>query len=381
MNDSSHSCRLCLLPVADDLSADEVFPSEGFPNQTLITMIYQCTSIRIDFHRDYSCVVCNQCIEMLEQFHSYRERCLENDLQLRQMRCDDESSVDDDPLEVVASTDNAPLVMTVFQKQIKQQIRGFLDEKVNEIERKALDMATEAIRSQALDDANGSSVDWKSKYVTLQRNNELLQTAFRNQKAKLKQMERALKGYENEEHSLNSSSQIKYETTAAAESDGQQNGAGFFTVHRDIPEISTELMQNLNNDSGPGEKGDRQFISKLAVAVFGEKVLLSSSVTGRPSNSHNNIPPKPPLCPRKVAAIGAKLFERVEHEVGRFNQKELMQRASDKVVRLVVCQKSANLRKQALKRNQTSGNNSLEDDDNDYTPRPRVKRRVQSKYT
>lgn len=77
----------------------------------------------------------------------------------------------------------------------------------------------------------------------------------------------------------------------------------------------------------------------------------------------------------------AKLYERVEQEVGRNNRSELLQRSSEKVVRLVVCQKSMNLRKQVQKRSQStagggSGNVSFGEDDQDEDPRPRTKRKA-----
>ncbi|EAT45755.1 AAEL002989-PA [Aedes aegypti] len=378
----SSRCRLCF-STSNLSSADEIFPLEGVPNQTLIAMIYECTSIRVSFEQDYRCLVCSQCLRMLKQFQGFRKRCWANDRQLRLERgtgtsdddnpldCEEYGSIqwdDDDGNDRTAGEDG-------FYNQVKQQIKDYLYTKTKQIEEKTMAKLDEALRNRedGIDrhDENGSRVDWKGKYETLQKNNELLQKAFKNLKEKLKQTEQMLKSLKRE--SLNG-------IVVPAEEFGNQQEGGMFTMHPAIPEISTEFLQNLNYNSGPGEKGDRLFISKLAVAVFGVDVLVNSSVTGKPSNAHHNIPPKPPLCPEKIAAIEAKLYERVEQEVGRSNRAELLQRSGEKVVRLVVCQKSVNLRKQVQKRSLStgggSGNGSFAEDDPEEVPRRRNKRKA-----
>ncbi|XP_065075515.1 uncharacterized protein LOC135699237 [Ochlerotatus camptorhynchus] len=357
--DLSH-CRLCF--SADNLS-DAIFPVDGPPDQSLIAMIHDCTSIRISFERDYPCSVCGTCLRVLQQFHGYRQRCLANDRQLRRQRGGEDGDVD--PLEeCFAMVKQEADDDQQFYRQVKQQIHEFLETKMKEIERTALAKVNEVLRNRDggiglqmnVEDDLNNTMDWKSKYLTLQKNNELLQKAFRDQKAKLKQTEQMLRSYQQQSSNVGVACEMM---NGLVES---QPGSGF-TTHPAIPEISSEYLQSLNFNSGAGEKGDRHFVSRLAVAVFGEDILVNSSVTGRPSNSHHNIPPKPPLCSLKMSAIGAKLYERVEQEVGRSNRKELLQRSSEKVVRLVVCQKSMNLRKQVMKRSQSisggSGSYSL----------------------
>lgn len=382
---SSDRCRLCST-LSTPATAEEIFPAGCQPKRALITMIYECTSIRISFERDRRCLVCDQCLRMLKQFHGYRSRCLANDQVLRLDRTmeEDDNSDDDDPLDgdeafTIKTEDDGEVNDEVnFYGRMKRQIRQFLDKKTKEIEQKALTMVDEAVRNRRVQgigekEAEGG-VDWKSKYEILQKNNELLQKAFHDQREKLKLTEQILTNLQ--KNSILTSSVESF----AEDSDHDQVG-GKFTRHPAIPEISTDFLQNLNYNSGPGEKGDRNFISKLALAVFGEDILVNSSVTGRPSNAHHNIPPKPPLCSEKMAAIEAKLYERVEQEVGRNNRSELLQRSSEKVVRLVVCQKSMNLRKQVQKRSQStagggSGNVSFGEDDQDEDPRPRTKRKA-----
>lgn len=246
---------------------------------------------------------------MLKQFQGFRKRCWANDRQLRLERgtgtsdddnpldCEEYGSIqwdDDDGNDRTAGEDG-------FYNQVKQQIKDYLYTKTKQIEKKTMAKLDEALRNRedGIDrhDENGSRVDWKGKYETLQKNNELLQKAFKDLKEKLKQTEQMLKSLKRE--SLNG-------IVFPAEEFGNQQEGGMFTMHPAIPEISTEFLQNLNYNSGPGEKGDRLFISKLAVAVFGVDVLVNSSVTGKPSNAHHNIPPKPPLCPEKIAAIEGK---------------------------------------------------------------------------
>lgn len=53
-------------------------------------------------------------------------------------------------------------------------------------------------------------------------------------------------------------------------------------------------------------------------------------------------------------SFAVKLFERVQLEVGVANQEELLARTTDRLVRLTVCQKSMNLRKQFFKHNGSS---------------------------
>uniref|UniRef100_A0A8D8MT21 BEN domain-containing protein 5 n=1 Tax=Culex pipiens TaxID=7175 RepID=A0A8D8MT21_CULPI len=412
-------CRLCFSP--NNLT-DAVFPATGDPNEELMGMIYACTSVRISFERDFPCAVCSSCVRIVNQFYAFRRKCRSNDRELKRTRGEkgfdegsEEEEEDDggnDPLGArrikwEAGGDDR------FYGKMKQQIQSYLKKQVAELEKKALAMVREGIQNTSggnvtgvqasalqmtVEDAFGGNdmmeqndstgydafqdydgddepldddkpkddsknslqtegTDWKTKYETLQKNNDLLQKAFRDQRSKLKDTEQLLKTVKRQKSSGNFT-----DTSNAPE------GVGFKT-HPAIPEVSLQFLQDLNYKSGPGEKGDRSFISKLAVAAFGVDTLVNSSVTGRPSNAHRDLPPKPSLCPQKMAAIGLKLFERVQLEVGVANQEELLARTTDRLVRLTVCQKSMNLRKQFFKHNGSSsadgtgaGNGSMDEE-------------------
>lgn len=53
----------------------------------------------------------------------------------------------------------------------------------------------------------------------------------------------------------------------------------------------------------PGEKYDLRFISKLALALWGQERLAVSSVTGRKSNNAVNATPSIQLEPEKLSFI------------------------------------------------------------------------------
>ncbi|XP_058456103.1 uncharacterized protein LOC131433626 [Malaya genurostris] len=423
-------CRLCFSP--NNLT-DALFPADGTVNQELMGMIYACTSIRITFEKDFPCPICSSCVRIVNQFHAYRCKCLTNDRELKQLRGGKDDDLSDEETSVDYENEPDPLSSGTikvendsddrFYSQVKRQIRSFLESKVKQIERKALSRLNDSLRqrrytnvdlqmtvdesfeeqefqqqddflvSDEFDDVNYAreseeratdfarltsssqdSIDWKSKYLTLQKNNDLLQKAFRDQKCKMRNTEQTLKMYQEQGGTAGSSNNSEntsvMELFNSIEHLRQQSTNGWptgFTTHSIIPEISVDYLKSINYKSGPGEKGDRIFISKLAVAVFGQETLANSSVTGRPSNAHNHLPPKPPLCPQKMAAIGLKLFERVQLEVGPANQEELLARSHEKLVRLIVCQKSMNLRKQYIKHNHGR--------DDDFGPGPERKKK------
>ncbi|EDS42792.1 conserved hypothetical protein [Culex quinquefasciatus] len=346
-------CRLCFSP--NNLT-DAVFPATGDPNEELMGMIYACTSVRISFERDFPCAVCSSCVRIVNQFYAFRRKCRSNDRELKRTR--GEKGFDEGSEEEEDDGGNDPLGSgrmkweaggdDRFYGKMKQQIQSYLKKQVAELEKRALAMVrvglkntnggdVSGVQASALqmtvegafggndmmeqndstgydafqdydgddepleddkskDDSKNSlltdGTDWKTKYETLQKNNDLLQKAFRDQRSKLKDTEQLLKTVKRQKSSGNFT-----DTSKAPE------GVGFKT-HPAIPEVSLQFLQDLNYKSGPGEKGDRCFISKLAVAVFGVDTLVNSSVTGRPSNAHRDLPPKPSLCPQKMAAIG-----------------------------------------------------------------------------
>ncbi|XP_055530554.1 protein sister of odd and bowel-like [Wyeomyia smithii] len=76
-------CRLCF--SVEDLTCS-LFLAEGEPSRDLIEMILECTSIRITLEEDYPSKVCEKCLETLDKFYHYRQRCLQNDKILKSQR-------------------------------------------------------------------------------------------------------------------------------------------------------------------------------------------------------------------------------------------------------------------------------------------------------
>nr|XP_029716363.1 uncharacterized protein LOC109400506 isoform X2 [Aedes albopictus] len=76
-------CRLCF--SVEDLTCSLFLP-EGEPSREVIDMILECTSIRITLAEDYPSKVCEKCLETLDKFHHYRQRCLQNDKILKSHR-------------------------------------------------------------------------------------------------------------------------------------------------------------------------------------------------------------------------------------------------------------------------------------------------------
>ncbi|XP_055588079.1 uncharacterized protein LOC129740435 [Uranotaenia lowii] len=393
-------CRLCF---SDNNLTDAIFPPTGEPNQEFMNMIYACTSIKICYEKDFPCPVCSSCVRIVNQFYGYRKKCLDNDRQLQASRAvkfgfddDDNRSAeydngDTDPLS--SSSNNR------YYGTIQKEIQNYLKREIKELERKAMARVQKAMKENnsgsqqtvALNDSRSTvptvlndsrtsvaepieyivvdncpdiknhvipnpsddttdGIDWKEKYSVLQMNNELLQKAYREQKMKLKSTEEVLKICKATRPVPN----ISEATSSNSRSSENGDGSLGFKLHAALPNITVELLECINYKSGVGERGDRTFVAKLAVAVFGEETLAYSSVTGRKSNAHRNLPPKAALCPQKLAAIGLKLFERVHLELGNSNQEELLARTNERLVRLIVCQKSTNLRKRVFPRSHES---------------------------
>lgn len=56
-----------------------------------------------------------------------------------------------------------------------------------------------------------------------------------------------------------------------------------------------------------GKSGDSIFIKNVASAVFGDEVLIASSVTGVKCNAKKNSVAKPALCPKRLDYIKSKI--------------------------------------------------------------------------
>lgn len=71
-------CRLCL---SGDDTLESIFGDSG--SDALQTIIYDCTSIRIQPKLGLPSSICSACKSKIENFHEFRERCLHNDEYLR----------------------------------------------------------------------------------------------------------------------------------------------------------------------------------------------------------------------------------------------------------------------------------------------------------
>ncbi|XP_055632187.1 protein sister of odd and bowel-like [Toxorhynchites rutilus septentrionalis] len=87
--DVESRCRLCF--SVEDLSYS-LFPPEEEPRREVIEMILECTSIRITLEEDYPSKVCEKCLETLDKFYQYRQRCQQNDRILKSQRGSTSSS-------------------------------------------------------------------------------------------------------------------------------------------------------------------------------------------------------------------------------------------------------------------------------------------------
>ncbi|XP_053676443.1 zinc finger protein ZFP2-like [Anopheles nili] len=71
-------CRLCL---SGNDTLESIFGDSG--SDALQTIIYDCTSIRIQPKMGFPSSICTACKTKIENFHHFRERCLHNDEYLR----------------------------------------------------------------------------------------------------------------------------------------------------------------------------------------------------------------------------------------------------------------------------------------------------------
>ncbi|XP_058057040.1 zinc finger protein ZFP2-like [Anopheles bellator] len=94
-------CRLCL---SGDDTLESIFGDSG--SDSLQTIIYDCTSIRIQRNMGFPSSICGACKTRIESFYQFRERCKHNDEYLRSTllpldRAQDEEEEADDEDEVV----------------------------------------------------------------------------------------------------------------------------------------------------------------------------------------------------------------------------------------------------------------------------------------
>ncbi|XP_058056127.1 uncharacterized protein LOC131207526 [Anopheles bellator] len=80
---SSQKCRLCL---GTKFHHVPMFPANEPVNDELLRKIRECASVAIVYEHDQTSVICIKCIVDVENFYSFRERCRQSDLLLRQNR-------------------------------------------------------------------------------------------------------------------------------------------------------------------------------------------------------------------------------------------------------------------------------------------------------
>uniref|UniRef100_A0A182VX27 ZAD domain-containing protein n=1 Tax=Anopheles minimus TaxID=112268 RepID=A0A182VX27_9DIPT len=74
-----------------------MFPANEPVNDELLRKIYECAAVRISYEYDQSSVICIKCIVDVEQFYTFKQRCVENDLLFRKTRLDfSEKGVDEE---------------------------------------------------------------------------------------------------------------------------------------------------------------------------------------------------------------------------------------------------------------------------------------------
>ena len=72
--------------------------------------------------------------------------------------------------------------------------------------------------------------------------------------------------------------------------------------------LEESQLSQVNFRVKPGQSGDTLFVKNLATAVFGNEVLMESSVTGVKCNAKKNSVAKPALCPKRLDYIKSKIL-------------------------------------------------------------------------
>uniref|UniRef100_A0A1S4GJW3 ZAD domain-containing protein n=2 Tax=Anopheles gambiae TaxID=7165 RepID=A0A1S4GJW3_ANOGA len=108
---NSLACRLCLQKQFQLLP---MFPANEPVNDDLLRKIYECASVRISYEYDQSSAICIKCIVDVEQFYTFKQRCVENDVLFQKLRqdCSERGGLDEGEFEGV------PLPETEFIEPI-----------------------------------------------------------------------------------------------------------------------------------------------------------------------------------------------------------------------------------------------------------------------
>uniref|UniRef100_A0A182JVS1 ZAD domain-containing protein n=1 Tax=Anopheles christyi TaxID=43041 RepID=A0A182JVS1_9DIPT len=91
-----------------------MFPANEPVNDDLLRKIYECASVQISYEYDQSSAICIKCIVDVEQFYTFKQRCMENDILFQKLRqdCSEKGGLDEGDYEGI------PLPETEFIEPI-----------------------------------------------------------------------------------------------------------------------------------------------------------------------------------------------------------------------------------------------------------------------
>lgn len=113
-------CRLCLTH-ADKLNP--LFPVNASPDRVLLAQILDCVEVQITLPDDIKALICNECVQQIYAFASFKELCKSNDKLLKSQTFAQESdedgggAVDDQPIVKIHPEITPEVTMTIPQPQ------------------------------------------------------------------------------------------------------------------------------------------------------------------------------------------------------------------------------------------------------------------------
>ncbi|XP_021713096.1 uncharacterized protein LOC110681507 isoform X2 [Aedes aegypti] len=356
-------CRLC----SSENGLTDVFSA---PNKDkLLQMIAECTSIRITFEMDFPCVVCSCCIRIVNQFFTYRQKCLDYNCELNRLRGMKEPLLVEEADSKDKSGSNHKF--EAFYEDVQKRIQEYLVIQVKEIERKAMDKVKEEL--QGLDVGQGEhkvecvTVDTveigKEGDIISERNSdadsadeddslsisvEKPKDPSDTPKGRVSKFKNHAKctAKDNPAKKLRSSSPFSQISSEASE-DQQETSAEekLAEARRKINSLMKqnyrlELNQLRRESRGPAEpfrnyksnfvdpkviekinaecpvglEGDGKFISALADQLWTRDQLAARSVRGKQCYRHPESSTHIPASPTKVSFIHDKLMQRINLE-------------------------------------------------------------------
>uniref|UniRef100_A0A1Q3FHH4 C2h2-type zn-finger protein n=1 Tax=Culex tarsalis TaxID=7177 RepID=A0A1Q3FHH4_CULTA len=95
-------CRLCL--SGDDDNLESIFGDSG--SELLQMIIYDCTSVKVSPRQGYPSSICVPCRTKVENFHQFRQNCIQNDEYLRTTFLEPEVVIKTEPDIVISTGDD-----------------------------------------------------------------------------------------------------------------------------------------------------------------------------------------------------------------------------------------------------------------------------------